>query len=69
MRHQNPKTVITQKDGEQLTSSLKLKSGGKGRPLGKRAWGSRSSSKKGWAQASSCKDIHIKQKDKFNCHI
>ena len=35
-----------------LTSCLKLKRGGNGRPLGRRAFGSRSSSKKGCAHAS-----------------
>lgn len=34
---------------------LKLNSGGRNRPLGKRALGSRNSSKKGWIRASSCK--------------
>lgn len=36
------------------TSCLKLKRGGKERPFGSRALGSRSSSKKGWAHASNC---------------
>lgn len=36
-----------------LTSCLKLKRGGNGRPFGSRKLGSRSSSKKGWAHASS----------------
>lgn len=39
---------------EMHTSCLKSKSGGKWRPFGRRALGSRSSSKKGWAHASSC---------------
>jgi hypothetical protein len=37
-----------------LTSGLKLNRGGNGRPFGKRAFGSRSSSKKECAHASSC---------------
>lgn len=37
-----------------LTSCLKLKRGGNGRPFGRRALGSRSSSKKGCVHASSC---------------
>jgi hypothetical protein len=37
-----------------LPCGLKLKSGGNGRPLGKRQLGSRSSSKKGCTQASNC---------------
>lgn len=36
------------------TSCLKLKRGGKGRPLGRRALGSRSSSKKECVHASNC---------------
>lgn len=33
---------------------LKLKSGGRGRPFGRRVFGSLNSSKKGWMQASNC---------------
>jgi hypothetical protein len=44
------------------TSCLKLKRDGKGRPFGRRALGSRSSSKKGCAHASNCDK-------KVNCQI
>jgi hypothetical protein len=37
---------------------LKLNSGGSGRPFGRRAFGSLSSSKKGWIQASTA--VHLK---------
>jgi len=42
---------------EERPWDLKLKSGGRGRPLGRRVFGSLSSSKKGWMQASNCRPV------------
>ena len=53
---------MREKNPSRHTSCLKLKSAGKGRPFGRRAFGSRSSSKKGCAHASNCDP-------KVNCPI
>lgn len=52
----NPKTRgnYTLPCGLGIPWGLKLKSGGRGRPLGSLVLGSLNSSKKGWTQASNC---------------
>ena len=51
-----------------LTSCLKLKSGGNGRPFGRRALGSRRLSKKGCVHASSCNWTISENSDIRTCH-
>lgn len=48
------------------TSCLKLNRGGNGRPFGRRALGSRSSSKKGWTHASNCRTIEERKQGQIH---
>lgn len=50
----NFSVVQVRVDNVDLPWGLKLKSGGRKRPFGKRVFGSRSSSKNGWINASNC---------------
>jgi len=51
--HQSTNTTAYSKIN--IPWGLKLNSGGRKRPVGKRAFGSRSSSKKGWVKQSNCR--------------